>query len=243
MIYLFYPKNILVFFLTVLLIFISYTLFSQRIEEERKVGVFRGIKVSHGISISMKQGNSNSLFLEGKRELLHDVITEVRSGTLYIYFQGWDWDVFKNLANKEVFVRLTYTSLDYLNASEKSFVECESILKGDDMRIEISSGSDIIAEVRVDYLKIYASYGATIKISGKSKNVYIKASSASHVSGFNLISQKAELESSSGSDIKITVQDEISAEASTLSDILYKGSPTKVFLHESSGGEIYRKNE
>jgi hypothetical protein len=53
--------------------------------------------------------------------------------------------------------------------------------------------------------------------------------------------QRADLESSGGSDIKVTVEEELTARASGGSDIEFKGNPRIVDTNTSSSADIRRR--
>ena len=64
------------------------------------------------------------------------------------------------------------------------------------------------------------------------------ASSGSEIDAGALAAQTGELQASSGSDISVSLRDEVRAEASSGADIDISGNPTRRDVDASSGGDI-----
>ena len=73
-------------------------------------------------------------------------------------------------------------------------------------------------------LKVDASGGSDLNISGEAKNLTLDASGGSDFKGYDLTVDICNLQASGGSDIYITVNKEMTADASGGSDIFYKGA-------------------
>ena len=85
-------------------------------------------------------------------------------------------------------------------------------------------GSDFDGKIESDELKIQASGGSDVSISGKAARLTIDASGGSDFKGYDLVSDICNVEASGGSNVHVTVNKELSANASGGSDVFYKGS-------------------
>ena len=90
--------------------------------------------------------------------------------------------------------------------------------------MEISGGSDFKGKIETDELKVNASGGSDISISGKATRLTIDANGGSDFNGYDITSDICNVQASGGSDVEITVNKELSANASGGSDIHYKGT-------------------
>ena len=90
--------------------------------------------------------------------------------------------------------------------------------------MEVSGGSDFDGKVETGELNIQASGGSDVRISGKTDRLIIDASGGSDFKGYDLASDICNVEASGGSDIQVTVNKELSANASGGSDVYYKGT-------------------
>jgi len=204
------------------------------VKETRKVSDFNAIEVSNGIDVYLTMGSNERLELETPEDLLEHLVTEVKGEKLIIYFdRSFNW-------NNETKVYVQAKSIERINTSGGSDLVGENVLESRDLKLEASGGSDIKLEVQIKYLEVEVSGGADVLLSGEAERLRANTSGGSDIKAFDLIAQRADLEASGGSDIKITVEDELDARASGGADIEYKGSPQIIDTNTSSSGDIKR---
>ena len=73
---------------------------------------------------------------------------------------------------------------------------------------------------------------STMKISGKIQNLKVKASGASDIKNYDLVVDNCIAQLSGASDVKITINESISARASGASTLNYKGNAERRILSE-----------
>lgn len=233
-------KNLIILFLFTVFSAHSFATTGNEISKTRNVKNFNAIKVSSGIDLFITMGNRETLKIEADEEDLEDITTEVKNGTLHIYMKrrnNWfDWGF-----NQTVRVFVTVKNLEEIDASSGSDVESENTLKGDRLDVEASSGSDVKLDVYYKTLTLDTSSGSDARISGKVKTFIAEASSGSDIKARELETVISKLKASSGSDINVTVTDEIYAKASSGSDINYYGNPQIRDTDSSSGGDVHQR--
>ncbi|MEQ8417663.1 MAG: head GIN domain-containing protein [Imperialibacter sp.] len=214
--------------------------FAQRVKEERKVSSYDAVSVSTGIDVYIRQGNRQEVTVEVDRDDLDDLMTEVRGGELKIYFENnnsfWSWK------DREATVYVTVTNVKSIKSSSGSDVTGETIIVSDYLEVESSSGADLKLQVRARTLRAESSSGSDMELSGEAEYFEGRSSSGSDLDAMDLVAKKAKVRASSGSDLAITVTDDIEADASSGSDISYSGRPQYVNIDESSGGDVRRRN-
>ena len=79
-----------------------------------------------------------------------------------------------------------------------------------------------------------------IKISGKTKNAALDASSSGTLNAQNVIAENAEIETSSSGSVSVSVSRQLNASASSSGDISVtkKGNINIISQKESSGGSV-----
>jgi hypothetical protein len=206
--------------------------------EARAVSGFHAIKISQGIQLMMKQGNTEAVAVSAaSKEDRDDIKTEVVNGVLKIYFdtkwyKGW------NSNGKKLKAYVSFKQIDMLHGSSGSITTIDGSMSGDNMKIELSSGADFKGAVEGKSLTIDGGSGATAHVSGKVQSVSIEASSGAGVYGYELVSDKCDADASSGGVIQVSVNKELSAEASSGGDIHYKGNGVITRVSTGSGGSI-----
>jgi hypothetical protein len=205
--------------------------------ENRNLSGFNAIDVSSGIDLYIKMGSSEAVKVIADDDIIDELETEVRNGTLHIYMKRNNWLSWSS-GNKTREVYVTVTELEEIDASSGSDVKSENTLEGEKLDISASSGSDIELDVHYKNLSLDTSSGSDAELSGKTKYLKLSASSGSDIDAADLESQYCRVSASSGSDINLTVTDEIEANASSGADITYYGNPQIKDIDESSGGDV-----
>lgn len=207
--------------------------------EIRKVNDFNAVKVSSGIDLYLTMGETEAVKVIADNDIIDEIITEVKDGTLRIYMKKNTWFWWKVSKSRKVYV--TVKELNSIDASSGSAVKSENTLKGDNLKVEASSGSDVEIDVFYKSLSVDTSSGSDAKLSGKVKTLKAEASSGSDIKAQNLESKICKVKVSSGSDATVTVTDELYAKASSGGDIRYYGNPDIKDTDESSGGDVRGK--
>jgi len=206
--------------------------------ENRNVKNFNGIKVSTGIDLYITMGNSEEVKIVADDDIIDDIVTEVKNGTLHIYQEkdnNWfSWGGF----NKTRKAYVTVKQLESIDASSGSDVRSENTLKGDKLDIEASSGSDVNLDLVYKNVSLKTSSGSDAKLTGKAKYFTASASSGSDIVARDFETEKCRVSASSGSDATVNVSDELEANASSGADIRYYGNPKSRDTDESSGGDV-----
>ncbi len=208
--------------------------------ENRNVRNFDAIKVSAGIDLYISMGNDESVKVVADEDNIDDVKTEVRGGTLHVYMKNTSsWlNIFNWGSSGSRKVYVTARELKSIDASSGSDVKSQNTLKGEELKVKVSSGSDVNIDVVYKEVSLSSSSGSDARLSGKAKYFIGSASSGSDINARNLEAQICNVNVSSGADATVTATDEILANASSGADIRYYGKPKVVDINESSGGDV-----
>ena len=237
-------KTIKLFPLTlfIVLLFLSFIVQSAQFgnsKQTRTVPAFHGISVSSGIDLYLTQKNTQEVRVEADEEDMDDLVTKVEGGILKIYMKDrstwfdFDW---KNNDRK---VYVSFTTLDWLQASAGSDVTSQSVLNLENLDVDSSSGADVKLELNASDVKAQSSSGSDINLKGKANSLDASASSGSDINAGELLTQKCTANASSGSDIRVQVTEQLDANASSGADISYSGNPNQKDINESSGGGVH----
>ena len=217
---------------------ISATGFAGNSDEtqNRNVSGYHAIDVSTGIDLYITMGNTEEVKIVADDDIIDNIVTEVKNGTLHIYTKRNNW--FNWGGNKTRKAYVTVKELTEIDASSGSDVNSENTLEGEELEVSASSGSDVELDVHYKNFSIDASSGSDAEFSGKVKYLTAEASSGSDIDASGLESQICKASASSGSDISVRVSHELVARASSGADIQYYGNPAMKDIDESSGGDV-----
>ena len=191
--------------------------------QKRNVSGFHAIEVSGGIDLYLSQGEEAVAVTAAKTEYRDKIITEVKDGVLKIWFDWKNSSKFE-WSNRKMKAYVSFKNIDRLEGSGGSDINVDGSIKVAKLEMEISGGSDFDGKVETSELEIQASGGSDVRISGKATRLAIDASGGSDFKGYDLASDICNVEASGGSDVQVTVNKELSANASGGSDVYYKGT-------------------
>jgi hypothetical protein len=211
--------------------------------EVRTVSSFTAIEVSDAIDLYISQGNTEAVAISGSTDDIKTRIkTEVRSGTLHIFFdaKGLNW---RKWGNNRMKAYVTYKNLDRIEASGACNIKTTDPIIQPELKMEMSGASDFTGEIRVKKFRLNGTGASIISISGKADEMVVDAAGACHVKGYELVTDMCKIDASGGSNIRITVNKELSAVASGGSNISYKGTGLIRDISSSGGASIKRRED
>jgi len=204
-------------------------------------GDFKAIKVSGGIDLYLSQAAEVAVAVSASEEKFKEFIkTEIDNGTLHIFYD--DGNKMRSMRNKKLKVYVSFKTLEKLNASGACDVLVTGSIEASSLDMVLSGASDFKGGVKVNSLKLDLSGASDVHISGTANTVDIESSGASDVKGYQLVTDMCNATASGASDINITVNKEISANASGASDIYFKGAALIRDIHTSGASSVSRKS-
>ncbi len=210
--------------------------------EVRNVKGFHAIKVSTGIQLILNQSNTEAVAVSATSDEHRDKIkTVVENGVLKIYYDSDSWKFWKYGENKKLKAYVSVVNLDGLDASAGATVKIEGTIKSNKLAVDASSGAVLNGNVNVTTLKIDQSSGAVINFSGSVNDLTVDGSSGSVLHGYELTAENCNVDLSSGGGVQVTVNKELSVEASSGGFVNYKGQGVIKDIKTSSGGNVSRK--
>ena len=217
----------------------SQAVFHDKDAELRQVGDFEGVEVSSAIDLQLSQGNENSVAVSAPGDANRAGIkTEVRKGILHIWYENKNW--FKG-SGRKIRAYVSAKSFRLVSATGACDVVVNGELTSDELAIKLSGASDFKGTIRAKDLKIDLSGASDIVIKGTTSNLSIDASGASHFKGFDLSTDNCRVDASGATDIKITVNKVLNAEASGATNIDYMGTGMIGDLKTSGASNIRKK--
>ena len=208
----------------------------------RNVKGFHAIKVSTGIQLILTQSNAEAVAVSADTDEHRDkILTVVENGVLRIYYDNDSWKFWRAGEYKKLKAYVSVINLDGLDASAGASVKIEGTIKGSKLNVDASSGAVLKGDIQFTTVSIDQSSGAVINLSGSVTDLTIDGSSDSVLHGFDLKTDNCTVDTSSGGGEQVTVNKELSVEASSGGYVNYKGEGVIKNIKTSSGGNVSRK--
>ncbi|MBI5856908.1 MAG: DUF2807 domain-containing protein [Sphingobacteriales bacterium] len=190
--------------------------------EVREAKNFHGINVANAFDVYLSQSSSEAVAVSASEAKYRERIkVEVKEGILYIRYEneGLHW----NSGNKKLKAYISFKDIDQLTISGACDVFISGEIKEDNLTIKQSGASDLKGKLNIKKLSVDLSGASDMTVTGNAVQLDVEASGASDFKGFDLVTEICSAKASGASDIKITVNKELSAQASGASDVRYKG--------------------
>jgi len=208
-------------------IIVGAILYAQQVNdpnaEVREAKNFHGINLSSAFDVYLSQSNEEAVAVSASEVKNRERIkVEVKDGILYIGFEskGMSW----SSGNKKLKAYISFKQIDKLSISGACDVFINGTLKADDLAINQSGASDLKGKIDAKKLSVDLSGASDMTMSGNANQLDVEASGPSNLKGYDLVTDVCDVRASGASDIKITVNKELSAHASGASDVRYKGN-------------------
>ncbi|HAM10340.1 MAG TPA: hypothetical protein DCP74_08725 [Bacteroidales bacterium] len=225
---------------TVLLAIISTAfIYGQSTEKETR-NVTGFTKVSFGVpgNLYIRFGSEYQVVLEGDKEFLADIETEVSGGRLVIKKDNWT-----GYNNKKVIVNITMPSIEGLRVSGSGLAEITDAVKAEDLGLSVSgSGKLLINELTAENLDcgISGSGDIIIKGTGNVNEAELSISGSGNYSGESLKIKSAEISISGSGSCQCNVAETLEARVSGSGNVTYIGNP-RIDARVSGSGRVRSK--
>ena len=208
--------------------------------EVREAKNYHGISLSSAFDVYLTQSNDEAVAVSASETKYRERIkVEVKDGILHIRYES---DGKWNTGNKKLKAYISFKQIDKLTVSGACDVFISGILKADDLTINQSGASDLKGKLDVKKLTVDLSGASDMNVTGLASQLNLETSGASDFKGFDLVTDFCTARASGASDIRITVNKELSAHANGASDVQYKGEGVIRDLKTSGASSVSHKS-
>lgn len=210
--------------------------------EVRTVAAFNGIDAASGITVYISQGKEQAIAVSADDEKnVSKIKTEVKDGVLKIYIDAAMWNNW-NWGNKKIKAYVTVTELNKLSLSGGSVGKIVDELTTNSIDVECHGGSILNGKMTASKFSLDLTGGSIATISGSYADATVEASGGSIIKDFDAVMDVCKADVSGGSIVSLTVNKELTADASGGSILTYKGAGI-IKSVDTSGGSIIKKKE
>jgi hypothetical protein len=205
--------------------------------EQREVGSYDRISVSHIFKVELIPGDEGSLRLEGEENLLDYVITDVSGGRLKITVEK-GIQLEPSRRSDGIRIRVPVRDLDGLSVSGAADLTGSGEFVFPSFSVESSGASEVKLALQSDAVRVQTSGASDIVLKGRTETLEVQSSGASHLKAYDLESREAEVSVSGASEARISVSGELKARASGAAHIRYRGNPEKLDSKASRAADV-----
>lgn len=205
--------------------------------QDRKLSGFHAIASSGSFDIVLSQGNTESVRVKADANVINEVVTEVKNGTLMIHSKNnhsWGMSNFWN--NKKVTVYVTAKDLNSIDVSGSGDLKIENQFNTNNLELRLSGSGDFTGKVNVKTLEASISGSGDFKIVGLADESTVAGSG--DFNGNGLITKSTAIRVSGSGDASIYASEKLDASVSGSGDVRYSGHPKNVSKVVHGSGEV-----
>ena len=231
----------------VILLFLNLcvsSIYAQMTEEIRNISNFKGIHISSGIDLYVRQGNVESVKVVADKDRMEKIKTEKEGDILKIFAgssKGWFNFEFDWSNKKTIKVYVTVKNLNSIAATGGSDVFSEGKLDLIKLDVKATGGSDIKLDLDADELTCETTGGSDVILSGTATVFKASSTGGSDLKASNLRSNFCSISSTGGSDAYVWAEKEISISATGGSDVYHKGGARVVKSSSTGGSDVHKQ--
>jgi hypothetical protein len=210
--------------------------------ETRTIKPFHSIRVGDGIELFLSQSTEESVAASASRdEFRNRLKTEVEDGVLKIYYDREsfaDW----TSSGKKLKVYVSFKTLQKLTATAGSRVKVDGTMKEESLSLFLKSGAQFKGSIEAGKLVVETESGSSAAVSGSAGVLNVSANSGARMRAYDLAAGKADIRSTSGAKVEVTVNDEMKLYSSSGGSIYYKGKG-KISEVGTNIGAVIRRSD
>jgi Putative auto-transporter adhesin, head GIN domain len=206
----------------------------QKVKEDRNITGFTGVESGIAADIILKQGSSFKVTIEGQKNILDVLKTELKGTSLKISFEKGVNIRYKE--NLKIYVEAP--NFETLGMSGSGDVRADGTLKGSKLRIGISGSGNFNLNLDYTELDLGISGSGDVMLDGKSDKVTMGVSGSGDIKAGNLKAQSVKCSVSGSGNINCNAQKSLEAYVSGSGDIKYSGNPSSVKTKVTGSGDI-----
>ncbi len=192
--------------------------------ETRPIAGAVAISVAYPAEVLIQQGSAETVTVEAEDNLLPQLATSVRAGTLYIENNEPDWS---KRVNPSKPVRITITVRDLNNVDFSSAGELRITgLETDQLTIDLSGAGDLMLEsLSARRLNCHLSGAGSFTASGSADSLSLEITGMGDFKGEKLSSLNVDVRISGAGSAIVSAKDTLNASISGAGSVKYFGSP------------------
>lgn len=189
-------------------------------KETRNVSTFKSIELAISVNVILKQGEPQSVVLEGDAEDLEKVVTDVSGSGLKIKTRPGSWSM------KRVDVYITVQNIEDLKISGSGSIKNDGAIKADDMDLAVSGSGNInISDLTVQNISAVISGSGNITYSGNTaiKESKLVVTGSGNINAEGLSSGDAKVNITGSGDCKVNATENLNVQITGSGSVMYKG--------------------
>ena len=146
----------------------------------------------------------------------------------------------KKKENKQLKAYVSCRQLNGLYASTGALVKIQGIFKMAELEMKVNTGAQVNGELETKLLTVKQSTGSQVNLTGKTDKLEVEGDTGSKFKGDELTAQTCSISVSTGANVSVDTEKEMTVKANTGGLVKYKGNASIREIKTSTGGAVKR---
>lgn len=208
----------------------------ENITIERTIENFTELEIDGAFKVTIEQDRNldkPQIILIGQQNIIDKINTNVKGGKLNIEFSERCYQV-----DEVIEIHIKIIDIKSIEADGASNIKALSLIKSDNLDLDVDGAANIEMELRTKDLKINADGAASFKLSGKADEMNIKIDGAGSVKAFDLLTNAVDVKVDGAGVCEVNVRDELDVKITGIGEVKYKGSPKDFNQSINGAGKV-----
>ena len=205
--------------------------------EDRHLTGFHAVNVSGSFDVIITQGSTESVKVEAPADVIREVLTEVKGGTLNIHNKdhvSWG-NIF---GNKKVVVYVSIREVTGVSLTGSGDVSFKGGINANNLRIQLTGSGDLGGKVNTKYLEGSVTGSGDVKLSGHADDQRVSVTGSGDYTAGDLTTTNTIVSVGGSGDASVNASESIKASVTGSGDIHYSGHPKNVAKSKTGSGDI-----
>ncbi len=207
------------------------------ISEGQKLDTFTKIDIQAGGPIFLIQGDSHSIQIEGRRDIVKDITYQVKNGVLMVRYSRDVWGWFSAFDYPTITIH--FKDLEQFTLEGGSEVVANDV-QSENLRMDFRGGASLeMKNLKADSLDLQVEGGANINIDGVVETQTLRFAGGTNYDGEDLQSATVNLHTEGAVSVTVWVTDALDLDLSGVYNVQYYGNPA-ITQNVQGAGNIER---
>jgi hypothetical protein len=208
----------------------------ESVTEVRNVDVFDSVELNADAEVLLTQGPAQQVRVEGQRNILEVLTTDVQRGRLEIETE-------ENLGeHNPIRVYITMPNVRALSVNGSGNLNGQNMISANDLRLEVNGSGEMNVRAVASNLQGVVEGSGDMNLSGKSNVLIVNVGGSGNVRAYDLEAERAEVVVNGSGDSEVTAQKALKAVVNGSGDVRYRGEPTDKQFSMQGSGTIEKAN-
>lgn len=205
--------------------------------EDRHLTGFNAVNVSGSFDVYITQGTTESVKVEAPADIIKNIVTEVKNGTLVIRTR--EHFSFNNIfGNKKMVVYVSIKNCNAISLTGSGDVYFKEGIAADNLSLSLTGSGDVSGKVTVKNLSSSITGSGDLRVSGRAENSKVTVTGSGDFTGRDLATNTTVVFVGGSGDASVNANSTLKASVTGSGDIHYSGHPKNISKSTAGSGDI-----